>query len=111
MRLFFILYLCILLRPCTVFANSSFDELVKEVAVESGISRSLASEVVRSTFGIITRRMLDDKGTSIPDFGRFYVQEKQKASGKDKDGFTLAPRMVRTPRCTMSKELRTILEK
>lgn len=93
------------------YANSSFDDLVSDVAQEASISRVMARDILLTTFKVITDRMQEDKGTSIPDFGRFYVQEKQKPSGVDKDGFTTAPRMIRTPRCTMSKELRNILEK
>ncbi len=98
-------------HPGLLSANSSFDDLIEEVAEETGISKSLSLSVITKTFEKITTRMLEDKGTSVPDFGRFYVQEKQKASEVDKDGFTLAPRMIRVPRCTMSKELREILEK
>jgi nucleoid DNA-binding protein len=104
----FLLFSSCILSP--VYANSSFDDLVSEVADEVEISRSLSMKVVRATFRRITERMMEDKGTSVPDFGRFYVQEKQKSTGKDKDGYTLQPRMVRSPRFTVSNELRKILE-
>lgn len=106
--LFFILFL---VKSQIVQANSSFDELARELSVKEGISKPQAKKIVASVFKLITERMLDDKGTSIPDFGRFYVQEKQKEASKDKDGFTYAPRMVRVPRCSLGKELRKILEK
>jgi nucleoid DNA-binding protein len=109
LKVFFCLSASILITE-PVFASSSFDELVREVADESDISTSLSRNLILSTFRKITERMQEDKGTSIPDFGRFYVQEKQKSTGKDKDGFTLAPRMVRSPRCVMSRQLKKILE-
>jgi nucleoid DNA-binding protein len=109
-KLFFHFLFFYSFRINSVYANSSFDDLVSEVAEEVEISRSLSSKVVRATFITITKRMMEDKGTSIPDFGRFYAQEKQKSTGKDKDGYTLEPKMVRSPRFTISKELKNILE-
>lgn len=91
------------------YANSSFNDLVNEVAEETGLSKSVAETVVRASFRKITDRMSRDQGTSVPDFGRFYVIERQKTSGKDKDGYSYAPRMIRSPRFTSSKELKKIL--
>jgi DNA-binding protein HU-beta len=97
------------IRVKYAYANSSFNDLVNEVADETGLSKSVAETVVRASFRKITDRMLRDQGTSVPDFGRFYVIERQKASGKDKDGYSHAPRMIRSPRFTSSKELKKIL--
>jgi len=54
--------------------------------------------------------MSEDRATSIPGFGRFSASEKEKKSQKDASGFWLSPKMVKTPKFTPSKELKTKLE-
>ncbi len=82
---------------------SSYEELILEVANTTNISKSLAETVIDATFKEIVGRLEEKKGTSIPEFGRFYVQEKYK---KKDSGLKLPKKSRISPRFSMSPELK-----
>lgn len=88
-----------------------FNEFVYEVAAASGESETATRKTILETFKVIKKRMVDDKATSIPEFGRFYTHEREKKGDKDKDGYWLSPRMVRTPKFTIDRGFKKKLEK
>lgn len=104
------IYLFFLFIPSYSFADS-FDDFLLEVSVASGISEHAARTVVVQTFKIIKQRMENDTATSIPEFGRFYMHEKEKKNQKDTDGFYLSPRTVRIPKFTYATEFRKRAER
>ena len=95
--------------PTLLFADS-YDDFVYEVAASSNTSTSITRKCVSETFKTIQNRMLEDRATSIPGFGRFSTSEKEKKSQKDSNGFWLSPKIVKTPKFTAAKELKLKLE-
>ncbi len=89
----------------------SFTDLVYEVSADSGESVSTSRRVILSTFKKITDRLIEDRATSIPEFARFYTQDKEKKSQKDKEGYWISPKTVRYPKCTILKALKRKLER
>ena len=99
-----ILCFLVLIRYDEAIAElSSYQELILEVSESANISKSLAENIVDLTFKEITNRLKDNKGTSIPEFGRFYVQEKYNKEST-KGGFS--KRSTLTPRFSMSPDLK-----
>lgn len=82
---------------------SSYEELVNAVADEASISRTQAAGIIDLTFGEIINRLTEKKGTSIPDFGRFYVQEKYSKGEKSN---STSKKSVLSPRFSMAPELK-----
>lgn len=82
---------------------SSYEELVVTVANEANVSKAQAEGIIDLTFGEITQRLIDKKGTSIPEFGRFYVQEKYP---KSDSGDIRSKKSVLSPRFSMAPELK-----
>ena len=105
-----LLSIFILILSANAYADS-FSDLVYEVSVEANEPLGVTRNVMLQTFKVIENRMKEDRATSIPQFGRFYTQDKEKKSEKDKEGYWLSPRQVRTPKCSMAKELKNKLEK
>lgn len=89
----------------------SFDDFILEVSVASGVTSQDTERVISKTFQVIKNRMLNDKATSIPEFGRFYTHEKEKRNQKDSDGYFLSPRTVRTPKFIYATEFKKKMEK
>lgn len=100
------LFLCLLFLVSYEDVNaelSSYQELILEVSESANISKSLAENVVDLTFKEITARLKHNKGTSIPEFGRFYVQEKYS---KESSAGSFSKKSTLTPRFSMSPELK-----
>ncbi len=95
----------------TLTYADSFDDLIYEVSADSGESVSTSRRVVLSTFKKITDRLKEDRATSIPEFARFYTQDKEKKSQKDKEGYWISPKTVRFPKCTILNALKKKLER
>ncbi|HMO17269.1 MAG TPA: HU family DNA-binding protein [Oligoflexia bacterium] len=106
----FLLHIVLIGNSQISFAASSFDDLVSEVAEETSFSRTEVESILRASFKRIGERMREDKGTSIPDFGRYTVAEKIKRQGKDREGYEIAGGVVRSPRFSFSKEFKLFLE-
>lgn len=90
------LVLCVLCLDL-VLAESSYGDLVRDVSKLSGSSISQTEEIIETTFSELTNRMMENKGTSIPNFGRFYVQEKFDKSDRGNRKSTLTPRFSYSP--------------
>ncbi len=101
-RLFLCLLFLAIAKPA-VAELSSYEELILDVAESANISKALAESIIDQTFKEITVRLKDNKGTSIPEFGRFYVQEKydKKASAN-----SISKKSTLNPRFSMSPELK-----
>jgi len=100
------IFTCILISFSTNFAKaelSSYEELIAEVADQANISKALAENIVDLTFKEITTRLRENKGTSIPEFGRFYVQEKYVKNGSSE---SISKKSTLNPRFTMSPDLK-----
>jgi len=103
MKKYILIFHLSLLSPNVSAELSSYEELVIDVAENANISRPLAENVIDLTFEEIRNRLKENKGTSIPDFGRFYVQEKYQKIG---EGEFSSKKSVLTPRFSMSPELK-----
>ncbi len=57
--------------------------LAKTIFYEIGIPVSIAQDIVDSVFDNITKHAAQDGSVKIPNFGSFYVKEKQQRMGRD----------------------------
>ena len=57
--------------------------LAKAIFYEMGIPVSIAQDIVDSVFDNISKHTAQDGTVKIPNFGSFYVKEKQKRIGRD----------------------------